>query len=467
MAAGKDALDKALSRYESRKDAHLSDLKELVRIPSISFPGYPAAEVRKSAEAVAKLCRERGLENVEVIDFPGAHPYVYADWLHAPGKPTLLLYAHHDVQPVGKAELWKTPPFEPTEREGRLYGRGTADDKAGVVIHTATIGSYLEAVGKLPVNVKLVIEGEEEYGSGSLPAFLEKYRKKLQADAMVLTDTQNYDRGLPSLTVSLRGLVSIEVEVRSLKQSVHSGMYGGPAPDAAQALVKMLATCTDTEGRLAIPGIWDEVRPLTKDDERAMDAMPLELAELRKQIGVWPSAKLMPARDGTVKPLAGMWREPSFSINAFEASARKSPANIINGSAWAKIGIRLVPDMNPERTLKLLTEHLQRVAPWGVEVSVKVESCSPSWGTRAQGRAFDCAMSAMEKGYGKKPVLMGCGGSIPFVGPFAEALGGAPALLIGVEDPYTYAHSENESMPIDDFEKAIRSMIHFYAEYGA
>lgn len=455
-----------IERFQANKEKHLKDLKNLVRIPSVSFDGFPPEEVRRSAEAVADLCRSRGLEHVEVLELEGTHPYVYADWLHAPGKPTLLLYAHHDVQPPGRVELWKTPPFEPTEKNGRLYGRGTADDKAGVVIHTATIGSYLDTVGKLPVNVKLIIEGEEEIGSGHLPKFLQKYRSKLSADVMVLTDTQNYDTGLPALTVSLRGLVAFEIEVRAHRTSMHSGMWGGPVVDPVQALCKMLATVTDTEGRLVVPGIWDQVRPLSDKDEKAMGELPFELLEFRTQAGLLPQTRFLPARDGTVKPLAQMWREPSFSINAIQASTRTGAANIINDSAWAKIGVRIVPDMDPQKTLQLLTDHLKRVAPWGVEVHFHIDALNRAWGTVPTGKAFDAALRALEKGYGRKPVLMGCGGTIPFVEPLSDALGGAPALLIGVEDPYTNAHSENESMDLADFEKAIRAMIHFYAEMG-
>ncbi|MEW6057454.1 MAG: M20/M25/M40 family metallo-hydrolase [Bdellovibrionota bacterium] len=459
-------LQEALKRYDSGKNIHLEDLKNLVRIPSISFDGFSPENVRRSATSVAELMRKRGLENVQILEVDGAHPYVYGDWLHAPGKPTLLLYAHHDVQPVGREELWKTPPFEPTERDGRLFGRGTADDKAGIIIHTATIASYLESSGKLPVNVRVVIEGEEEIGSTHLSKFLERYKDRLKADAMVLTDTQNYDAGLPALTVSLRGLVAFEIEVRAHQKSMHSGMWGGPVADPVMALSKMLSTLTDAEGRIQVAGIWEQVRSVTTDEEKAMAELPFDLAEFRRQASLLPNTRLLPARDGQVKPLQQMWREPSLVINAISASSRKGAANIINDSAWAKVGIRLVPDMDPEKTYRLITEHLKRVAPWGVELHFKKDDGAPAWGTRAQGPAFEAAQRALEKGYGRKPVLMGCGGTIPFVEPFSKALGGAPALLIGVEDPYTNAHSENESMLLSDFESAIRSMIHFYADFG-
>lgn len=459
-----NTLESALKHYEEHKSEHLKDLIELARIPSCSFEGFDPEQVKRSARAVAELMRRHGIENVEILEFEGAHPYVYGDWLKAPGKPTLLLYAHHDVQPPGRVHLWKTPPFEPTIVGDRLFGRGTADDKAGIVIHTATIASFLKTAGKLPVNVKLIIEGEEETGSGHLPQFLAKYKEKLKADVMVLTDTQNFDVGVPALTTTLRGLVAFNVEVRALKRPVHSGMLGGPTPDPVQALCKMLATMTDTEGRLNIPGIWDEVRPMTETEMKAIEELNVSDAEIRDQLSMLPSTRLLPARDGVVRPFVSMWREPSFSINAIEASSRKAAANIICDSAWAHIGIRIVPDMSFERTVKLVTEHLRRVAPWGVEVHIEVDPGGKPWSTKTDHPVFAKALKALEKGYGVKPKLIGAGGTIPFVGPFGEALGGAPALLIGVEDPYTNAHSENESMVIKDFESSIKSMIHFYSD---
>ncbi|MBI2945885.1 MAG: M20/M25/M40 family metallo-hydrolase [Candidatus Wallbacteria bacterium] len=454
----------ALSRFKSLEKQYLDDLIELVRIPSISADKACVGHLRESAEKTAEIMKRRGLENVEVIDLKGAHPYVYGDWCHAKGQPTLLCYAHHDVQPTGEERLWKSKPFVPTlGKDGRLYARGAADDKAGVVALTSAIDAYIGTVKTLPVNVKLIIEGEEEIGSSHLTAFLKKYRRKLAADAMVLTDTSNFDTGIPSITTSLRGLVAVDVEVRGLRQSLHSGGWGGASPDAAMALVKMLATLTDKDGDIAIPHMYDKVRAPGRAEKKMLDELTPSEKEFRRQAGIVPGSRVM-GKGGAKDILKKLWRLPAISINAMEAANIRERRNVIVDRAAARVGIRIVPDMDREETLDLLENHLRKNAPWGVEVAVKREPAGNWWTTDTSHPAFAAARRALEKGYGRPAVFTGCGGSIPFVEPFSRELGGVPALLVGIEDPYTNAHSENESLHLGDWKKSIAGIIHLFRE---
>ncbi|HEY7725077.1 MAG TPA: M20/M25/M40 family metallo-hydrolase [Anaeromyxobacteraceae bacterium] len=454
------AADRAVAHHAAHAGEYLADLEALVRIPSVSFAGFPPEEVKRSAEATAALLSRRGFENVEILAIEGTHPYVYGDRIRDPALPTLLLYAHHDVQPAGEESKWKSPPFEPTHRDGRLWGRGAADDKAGIVVHAGAVDSWVRGGGELPLNVRILIEGEEEIGSDHLPRFLERYREKLQADAMVLTDTGNFDTGLPSVTIALRGLVVVELTVTALGSSLHSGMWGGPVPDAAMALSRILASLSRPDGTIAIPGIYDEVKPLGAEERRAIARLPVTRAQFRRQAGMKKGVKLL----GKRHPWEENWFRPALAVNAIQASSRKDARNIIVDQAWARIGLRLVPDMSPERSLRKLVAAIKKAAPWGVELGIEAAHHGAAWKTDITHPAFDAAFRALRAGYGKEPLAVGTGGSIGFVGPFARALGGAPALLIGVEDPYSNAHSENESLDLADFASATRSAIHLYGE---
>ncbi len=452
---------KALAHAAQNLGATLDALRELAKIPSVSAEPPPNAELARSAAEVAAWMKRIGLERVEVLEVPGAHPYVYGEWLHAQGAPTLLLYAHHDVQPPGRPTHWKTPAFEPTERDGRLYGRGVVDDKAGAAIHFAAIDAYLQQ-GGLPVNVKLVIDGEEEIGSEHLGEFLATYRERLSADCIVLTDTANLAAGLPSVTYALRGIVIVDVEVAGLDHPLHSGMWGGPIPDPVMAMCKLLAGLVDEHGKLAIPGICDRVRPLTPSDRERLARLPYEEAAFRKDAGLLDGVAI--AGEPGFNTYELNWHRPSLTISALEAAPMKGASNQIVNSARARIGVRTVPDMDGREVAALLSRHLETSAPWGMRVTAKVHSVGGWWSTTPGGPAFEACERALKSGFGVDSVYIGCGGSIPFVEPFARVLGGVPALLVGLEDPICNAHSENESLLLSDFDKAIKSAIHLYDE---
>ncbi|MFP8880472.1 MAG: M20/M25/M40 family metallo-hydrolase [Myxococcota bacterium] len=453
-----------LDAIQGRFDATIDELIGLARIPGVSAAGFDPAEVERSAVHTAELLDDVGLRGVELLRLDGAHPYVVADWLDAgPGAPTALVYAHHDVQPPGRPDFWKSPAFEPTVRsDGRLYGRGVVDDKAGILLHAAALRAWLEVTGSLPINVKLIVEGEEEIGSEHLAEFLRAHRERFDADVLILSDTANLETGLPSLTTSLRGLVTVDVTVRALDHPIHSGMWGGPVPDAATALACLLARLVDANGEIAVPGLLDDVPELTQHERAAIDALPFDEASFRTDAGLRSDAPF--CGDGRFSVYERIWRRPSLAITAIEGMPLATAANQLIAVARARVGVRLAPGQDADRVAKIVVDFLNCDPPYGVEVELENSSAVPGWLTQPIGAAFDAARRALAAGFGREPVIIGCGGSIPFVGPFSQVLGGIPALLLGLEDPPCNAHGENESLDLDDFRKAAIAAAHLLAE---
>lgn len=459
-------MNEALTWLTKHHEEIVRGLAEQVAIPSISTDGEHDPEITRSAQLTCDQMRDAGLQNVELLKVGNSLPYAYGEWLDAgPTKPTVFLYAHHDVQPVNYVEQWKSDPWKLTRRDGRLFGRGSADDKGAISAFLGAIAAYRKTSNTLPVNIKMVVEGEEEIGSRNLLTFFEKYKQKLQSDVIVVCDTENIEIGLPCITYSLRGVVAVMVEVTSAKLPVHSGMAGGALPDAALALNVVLSKLYWGNGPLKIPGYYDSVRKLTDKERAQFRKLPWDDAKFRKEIGVLPGAKFAMEAEHSV--YESTWRRPSVTVIAQEASSLKGASNQVLPKAAAIVSCRIVPDQDPDQVVKQIKDYLEADAPWGVDVKVTQHGAGCKWWmTDPNGPAFESALAAMRTGFDRDPVAIGCGGSIGFVGPLAELFGGAPALLLGIEDPASNAHAPNESLHEGDFAKLMNSLVRLFDNLG-
>jgi acetylornithine deacetylase/succinyl-diaminopimelate desuccinylase-like protein len=414
-----------------------ADLERLVRIPSVSADPSAAAELQASAEEVAALLGGAGLTDVEVLQVEGGKPAVLGHRPGSVGAPTVLLYAHHDVQPAGDPGLWDTDPFEPVERDGRLFARGAADDKAGVILHCAALRCLSD---DLRVGVTVLIEGEEEIGSPTLPVFLDTYRDRLAADVIVLADSTNWRIGAPALTTTLRGGLNVVVEVQTLKHAVHNGVYGGPVPDALTALARLLATLHDEQGDVAVAGL------------ARGSAAPLDLTEdqLRGDAGMLDGVQLI----GTGTLTSRLWTSPAIAVIGIDAPSVAEAPMTLAASARAKLTLRVGPGDDADAASDALVAHLASHSPWGARVTVTAGRTVQPFAAVTSGAAYAVAETAFTEAWGIAPVKIGVGGSIGFVGPFAQAFPGAEILITGVEDPDTRAHGANESLQLADFERA-------------
>ena len=443
-----DAVDALRARVHDLMPQVRVDLEALARIPSVSLDAFDQTQVEASAEATAALLEAEGL-TVEIVR-EGGRPAVIAHIDGPEGAPTVMLYAHHDVQPPGDDALWDSPPFEPTERDGRLYGRGAADDKAGIMAHLAALRAHS---GKLPVGVTVFVEGEEEIGSDSLPTILERHGEKLRADAIVLADSTNWAIGEPALTTTLRGMIRVVVTVTTLDHGIHSGMFGGPVPDAITALVRLLATMHDDTGNVAVAGLKEGVAADLDYDE----------ARLRAESGLLDGVDLI----GSGSILSRIWTKPSITTIGIDAPTVATSSNTLVPRASAKISMRLAPDEFDLDGFEALKKHLLDHAPWGARVEVHLDDRGNGFAAHAQGPVYDQARAAFADAWGVQPVDIGVGGSIPFVAAFAEKFPQAAILVTGVEDPDARAHGANESLHLGEFEKVCVAEAVLLARLGA
>lgn len=429
--------------------AALADLGALVRIPSVAFPGFDRAQVRRSAEAVAALAEGLGVfERVEIRDaaIPGSDergmPAVLATRAARNGRPTILLYAHHDVQPVGDESLWESPPFEPTVRGGRLYGRGAADDKAGVMAHIGALRALRQALGDdFDLGVALFIEGEEEAGSRSFAQFLSDNADALRADVIVVADSGNWDDRTPALTVSLRGNARFTMTVRTLAHASHSGMFGGAVPDAMMATVRLLSSLWDESGSVAVAGL------------RERDAATPDYAEatLRDEAGL-PDG-VAPIGEGAI--LGRLWNKPSITVTGIDAPSVVNASNTLTPEVSVVVSARVAPGQSAHEAYAAVEAHLRAHAPFGAELSFHDVDCGDGFLVDTSGWAVATARQALAEGYGVDPVDLGVGGSIPFIADLVREFPAAQILVTGVEDPHARAHSPNESLHLDTFRNAV------------
>lgn len=424
------------ARVRALMPALLDDLDHLVRIPSVWAQPEHHDDVHRSAREVERLLREAGFAETSIVEAGGA-PAVIAHHPAPPGAPTVLLYAHHDVQPTGDPVLWTSPPFEPTRRGDRLYARGAADDKAGLIAHLAAFKAH---DGNPPVGVTVFVEGEEESGSPSLVSLLEAHRESLSADAIVIADSANWDIGVPALTVTLRGLVDCDVTVRTLDHAVHSGIWGGVVPDALTTLCQLLATLHDADGSVAVAGMHHgTAADLDYPEER-----------LRAESSVLDGVQQI----GTGSVVQRLWAEPAISVIGLDAPAVSTASNTLAPSARAKISMRVPPGGDAAAHLDALVTHLQEHAPFGARVEVERGEIGQPFEVHADGPAYDAARAAFREAWdGVEPVDMGMGGSIPFIAEFANIFPDAAVLVTGVEDPDTRAHGIDEGLHLAEFEK--------------
>lgn len=449
---------RALTYLEALRDRHVAQLCDFLRIPSISSVATHKDDVRRAADFVAEELRALGLK-VELHEPAGAHPLVYAQTVQEPGRKTLLVYGHYDVQPVDPLDLWHTPPFEPRIENDTVYARGATDDKGQLYAHFKALEAYMEQDLPLPVNLKFLIEGEEECGGRSVYRFTEENAAKLACDAVAISDTSLYDERTPALTYSLRGIVYIELRVRGPNADLHSGSFGGAVQNPANALCQIIGALKDDSGRVLIPGFYDDVLDLDRSERAAFASLPFAEPQWRAEIGI--DAVFGEAGYTT---LERMWGRPTLDVNGlWSGYAGEGAKTIIPAEASAKVSMRLVPNQDPQKIAAAFADHVRRTTPPGVRVEIiRHHGARPVLVPR-DAPVMRAAMTALERGFGARPVFIREGGSIPIVTTFQDRLR-VPVLLLGFGLPTDNAHSPNEKFHLENFRRGARTVVHLYEE---
>jgi acetylornithine deacetylase/succinyl-diaminopimelate desuccinylase-like protein len=454
-------MDNVIDFINVNRDRYLEELKALLAIPSLSALPEHAADVTHCAEWCADEMRRIGLENAKLIPTPG-NPVVYGDWLHAEGAPTILFYGHYDVQPVDPLNLWTSPPFEATIRDGEIYARGSADDKGQVFMHFKAVEAHIKQNGRLPVNIKFMLEGEEEVGSAHLDDFIRDHKDDLKADVVVISDSAMFARGIPSICYGLRGLVYFQIDLRGSSTDLHSGSFGGAVANPGIVLAQMLAQMKDRGGRIKIPGFYDDVVPLQEEERQAWATLPFNEKQYKKDFGI-------PKVFGETgfSTLERTWARPTFEVNGLLSGFTGEGAKtVLPAVAMAKVSMRLVANQDPDKIAQLFEAHVRDIAPKTVEVKVTRMHGGKPWMTSYDNPFVQAAGRAIERGFGRKPVFTREGGSIPVVSTFQEVLG-LPSVLFGVGLPDENAHAPNEKLDVANFHNGIIASAILYQEIAS
>ncbi len=441
---------------QSRRERHLQELYEFLRIPSISAKSEHRPDVQRAAQWVAEHLKSAGFKTVEIVP-TDLHPLVYAESLEAPGKPTVLFYGHYDVQPAEPLDLWTSPPFEPETRDGNIYGRGTADDKGQVHIHLKALESLHEIAGKFPMNIKVVIEGEEEVGSVSLWDYVQAHKAKLAADALIVSDTAMLGKGVPSITYGLRGLNYYQLEITGPARDLHSGVYGGAVPNPLTVLTELFAKLHDQNFRVTVPGFYDQVDKVSAAERKDLNALPWKKRDFERAVGApgyFGEKGFTTVERLWIRPTL----EPSGIWGGYQGEGAKT---VIPSKAYAKFSTRLVPRQNPTKIAKLVEQHIRKLLPKTVRCKFETLSTGKPWVASYRDPIFHVAQVALQKGFGKKAVFIREGGSIPFVTQMHDTFK-VPCVLIGFGLPDENAHAPDEHLALENYYGGIKAIAHFY-----